>query len=171
MRIYRTMLGYDKPMSDRASDNASIEKLEILSPLSVVADLRIRLLFRIVLTAPAQLLLVLAAAFVFSRSWVKGVVLDLNRLARTSNKLKDYTDATCAEWVQLIKASPSAFLKLIALVLAQPCVNQVNFWGLDIKKNPSAQDAALEWYTCANCAYTCPTIQGLNWHLYHTHSL
>ena len=142
-----------------------------MSPLCVVVDIRISLFVRVVVTASVQLLLVLAAAYGNPRCWVKAVVADLNRLAGTTSKSKDYVGASCAEWVALIRASPSSFNKLKDYVFILPVVNDVNFWGININKTPSAPDALLEWYTCANCTYTCPTIQGLNWHMYHTHSL
>ena len=148
-----------------------MEKLEIMSPLSVVADIRISLFVRVVVTASVQLLLVLAAAYGNPRCWVKSALADLDRLARTTNKLKDYVGASCADWVTLIRNSPPAFRYLIALTISKPALNDVNFWGIGVKKNPSAPDAMLEWYACANCAYTCVTIQGLTWHMYHTHSL
>ena len=99
----------------------------ILSPLPVVADLRISLFVRVVVTASVQLLLVLAAAFNNPRSWVKGALEDLDRLARTTDKLKDYVGASCAEWVSLMRNSPSAFRKLIALTMSKPEVNDVSF--------------------------------------------
>ena len=55
MRIYRTMLGHNRPVAERVSDNSIIEQLKILSPLSVVADLRIRLFVRVIVSAPSQL--------------------------------------------------------------------------------------------------------------------
>ena len=48
MIIYRAMLGYAKPGCDHVTDNDIIIKLEILSPLSVVADLRLNLFVRVV---------------------------------------------------------------------------------------------------------------------------
>ena len=112
------MLGYNKPTSERASDNGMIAKLNILSPLSVIADVRIGLFVRVVLNASVQLLLVLAAAYGNPRCWVKAALADLDRLARTTNKLQDYVGASCSDWVTLIRASPSAFRKLIAVMIA-----------------------------------------------------
>ena len=108
------MLGYNKPTSERASDNAIMRKLKSLSPLSVAADLRISLFVRVVVTASVQLLLVLAAAYGNPRCWVGAAIADLDRLARTTDKHKDYVGVSCAEWVTLIKASPSDFRKLIS---------------------------------------------------------
>ena len=60
----------------------------------------------------------------------------------------------------------------MCLLLCLDRVNEINFWGSFIKKSPSEPpDALLVWYNCANCAYTCPTIQGLNRHMYHHHNL
>ena len=92
-------------------------------------DLRISLFARVVSTAPIQLLLVLAAAHACPRGWIRAVVEDLDRLAHQTDKLKDYRGASCAEWVTLIRNGPSAFRKLISVVLSKPEVNEVNFFG------------------------------------------
>ena len=91
MISYRAMLGYDKPGCEHVTDNAIIIKLEILSPLSVVADLRLNLFVRVIVTMPAQLLHALAAAAAKNpRSWIAAILDNLDRLARVSDKLKDY---------------------------------------------------------------------------------
>ena len=57
--------------------------------------------------------------------------------------------ATSAEWVALIRAGPQAFLKLIDNIIAKPEVNDINFWGLHLKKSSTEPDVFLEWQTCA----------------------
>ena len=47
---------------EHVTDNSIIAKLNILSPMSVVADLRLNLFVRVLVTMPVQLLHVLAAA-------------------------------------------------------------------------------------------------------------
>ena len=73
-------------MSDRASDNAIVSKLKFLSPLSVVADLRIRLFVRIIVCAPSQLLLILSNAYKNNKSWVRASIDDLEPLAHVTEK-------------------------------------------------------------------------------------
>ena len=94
-----------------------------MSPLSVVVDLRIHLFVRVMVAAPVQLLLVLAAAAANPRSWIKRVIADLDRLANTSDKCRAYVGASCAQWVALIRADPKAFLKLIVNIMAKPEIN------------------------------------------------
>ena len=69
----------------------------------------------------------LAAAYGNPRCWVKAVIADLNRLASTTCKLKDYVGATCAEWLTLIRASPSSFAKLWIMPLPNPSLMMLIF--------------------------------------------
>ena len=94
MSIYRAMLSLDRPGCAHVTDNSVIQQLKILSPMSVVVDLRINLFVRAVQTLPVQLLHVSASAAHSPRSWLEAVRLDLNRLAVVSDKLAGYRDAS-----------------------------------------------------------------------------
>ena len=71
----------------------------------------------------------------------------------------------------MIRADPNAFLKLMGSILVLPEVNNINYWGHDLRKPDGLPDPVLEWHSCPMCAYTCPTIQGLNWHLFKMHNV
>ena len=59
---------------------------------------------------------------------------------------------------------------MISHVLYSEPVNDVNFWGHNIKKVPNAPDPLLEWYRCTCSPYTCLTIQGYKSHLFKVHN-
>lgn len=50
-------------------------------------------------------------------------------------------------------------------------INDISFWGYKIKKDVGTPDLLIEWHVCQSCQYICPTVQGLNWHLFKVHGV
>lgn len=176
MRIYRAVLGCDKPKGERVNDSEVIRRLETLAPLSIVVMLRVALLFRIVKKEIGPLLTVVSLSFNNKDSWVQSVYRDLYDLASVSEKLSELRDAPFRTWIEAIRANPKLMYKAIMSALQLPEVNRVAFWWPDGgNKNSHTKRANRDLQhdpiciQCDDCPYVASSMHAFTWHAYKVH--
>ena len=164
------MLGANTPHLRKMSDAKLLKELNVLSPLSTVALMRLSLLVRIITRFSGQVMLVISHAYSAARSWLATVQDDLSKLATVSGGSFDKCrDFTLHQWMSLILNSPKMFLKSLEKTLFLEVVNVANFWFEDlVQVQPKEQGG---FSACPHCGFVCATSQGLAWHLFDVHDL
>lgn len=171
IKIWRSLLGLDKPWCEHVSDEQIIIDLEILSPLSFITHLRIKLLFRVCTKVSPDLIIMICNACKNDKFWLATVLHDLNKLASVCDKLERYRDAKLCDWVQLVQSAGNGFNKIIDFAISMPVVNTINFWFNDLVKHDEVVCQGSLIQNCHVCLYSCPSVHGLHWHLYKVHGL
>ena len=92
-------------------------------------------------------------------------------LAGTHDKCQEMRGVPLSAWVKLIREHRGSFTKLFRELISQEAVNKVSFWTGNMFDKDKVPSNPLEWQSCSCCPYTCPTVQGLNWHMFKVHNV
>ena len=168
MRIYRALSGSDRPGRRHMSDNELLKEYELMAPINVVVYLRIALLIRVLDKAPLPLLTVMLAAKKAKRSWISTVLGNLVTLS-SHPLLAELRKHDEIAWLQIM-SKPAQARKLMPTLVKVLYSEEFNHRDSFVKISPSIKAMGAEC-VCTLCEYTCPTVQGLSWHLYTAHGI
>ncbi len=172
MRYYRAVLLLDKPGAPHISDDELLEKLGVLSPLSLVFSLTFMQLFAIFKRLPVQVLLILAHVYDDEASWVRYVEAALNKLSEEAEALFRFKGKvmTIADWYQEWYLTEGKLEKQVKSALWEPRINKARYWA-PVGVTDSQGQVQGEMLHCELCPYQCKTSHGLGWHMYYKHGV
>jgi hypothetical protein len=175
MKIYRSLLGCDTPVSVHLNDREVIDKLQVYSPLTMLVLMRLKLLERVIRKASIPLLCLICslAKYEHANTWVNTVYSHLKVLAVHEPKLEELKEATFVKWIEFIKLNSRAFLKLIVQATSSETVNAPKFWWPASGSSSQGLPNDPTTYACdfGECTFSCGSIQGLSWHLFNEHGV
>jgi len=137
-----------------------------LAPITLVVYLRITLLYRLLRRAPDDLLVVVFASKADPKSWFSTVIGNLDTLAQHP-LLHELRGIGQTGWIQLLRHGSPLVKKSIYKALKSDMFNHRDAF---VKISPTLT-AQGEEQSCTMCEYVCPTVQGMNWHLFRDHGL
>ena len=129
MKIYRSLIGANRPGCEHLTDQQVLDKVDVIAPLTYVMILRISLFIKIVRTAAPPMLLVLSAAFNAKHSWLKTVLATLHKLAEKAELLTELRDKPIMDWIQCIRNQPNLMQRSCIKALLHPELNKADSWG------------------------------------------